>query len=1149
MMEMEYSPHHSPGNAAHLLSPKAAHTPSFDSFAAIRELRHSLARSPSKPGRHAMSASLSPSAPPSALSRAHSANAVPEPPRPRPVVKRSTTLRASRRTSPNSPLRRALGDSTNTGNCTPRTMRKKSGDRGQENGDATVDAPVPRDAHHMASRVDWSKTDKLLQPAKHEHASPMKSSPLKRSDGVMNLEAASLGSPRVKRRSLHGATFGSDFNIFDHSMDGTHGDAMDTTDKDHHGATPLAPSTPGMSSGMSSPQRRGISLRKSTLQQRAGTARSKLFPDTPRDPALARTRFRMSLDGSLPLRPCERDSTFQRGTVHDPPTWFAPPAQRAHQSAPKPHPLSKALTPSSSNSSMTPEDHGPPAPPAPNTCVRKPQTSMPPPGFSRSLPVGALRPHVPDAPTGSGSTPQASSFATPAAYQMARPLPQAFMSTGLISKRNRSIDMPATPLFASLHMPDTPSKKAYVHVSATPAPPGASALGTLSQPTHEFGSPSTPFNARSSQFSPESLGQGMNIFGSRVALPQLTRRGSFIIGLDSVDPGDTVDPDDLLPHSSTDDLPPTPTKSLSSSAGPGRPLSKGKSNSLRSSLFGRRSSLGLDMFAGPGSEPSSRRLLDGKSRDPVHTPCAPRTRRATREPVGGKPVRMASCTDGSPLEHEHKHKHEHERPDDPFSNKQGGAAPTPSGAGAATSAGAAPTSGAGAPSATEPEAPERHTPRTPQESFTPPDPSSLTISAASRHAKGAVANRNSFPPATPTGPKDAGFYASFAGHARASSSYFANDVDTALTARFASVTTLGTGEFSQVYRVETAGPAAPTTASPRAGGAGNVFAVKKSRKPYTGNKDRQRKMREVHILAALRGHEHVLEFVDSWEAKHHLYIQTAYCENGNLRDFLLHTGFKGRLDDFRIWKILLELAQGVAAVHAAGFMHLDLKPANIFVDWEGVLKIGDFGLACAFPAPPGADAEGDREYIGPEVLAGGVLDRPADVFALGMIMLEIAGNIVLPDNGASWQRLRAGDMSDLPSLTWASESSLARDDSGEPLEPPPDACPPDDDDLLAFLKPAPAPPTRTQDLVTPPAFMVDARHPQALDRLVQRMICPAPERRPCTTALLAAGGVRWVERRRRAGATVYEGNWGPADCVLGGGLGVDGEGDVEMLDI
>src|SRR4051794_25524734 len=118
-----------------------------------------------------------------------------------------------------------------------------------------------------------------------------------------------------------------------------------------------------------------------------------------------------------------------------------------------------------------------------------------------------------------------------------------------------------------------------------------------------------------------------------------------------------------------------------------------------------------------------------------------------------------------------------------------------------------------------------------------------------------------------------------------------------------------------------------------------------------------------------------------------------------------------------------------------GFIHLDLKPANIFIDWEGVLKIGDFGLASTWPAPPHIDGEGDRHYLGPEVLSGR-FDKPADVFALGVIMCEIAGNIVLPENGSSWQRLRSGDFTEIPSLTWSSESSLNRDSKGEPINDP-----------------------------------------------------------------------------------------------------------------
>ena len=145
-----------------------------------------------------------------------------------------------------------------------------------------------------------------------------------------------------------------------------------------------------------------------------------------------------------------------------------------------------------------------------------------------------------------------------------------------------------------------------------------------------------------------------------------------------------------------------------------------------------------------------------------------------------------------------------------------------------------------------------------------------------------------------------------------------SDVDRSLTSRFQKVDLVGTGEFSQVYRVSqppetspyhkiysvsTSHPCSSTSSLP-----GRVWAVKKSRYPYSGAKDRQRKIREVDVLKSLGHSDHILGFVDSWEEGGHLYIQTEFCEEGTLDVFLAQVGLKARLDDFRIWKILLELS-------------------------------------------------------------------------------------------------------------------------------------------------------------------------------------------------------------------------------------------------
>jgi len=251
-------------------------------------------------------------------------------------------------------------------------------------------------------------------------------------------------------------------------------------------------------------------------------------------------------------------------------------------------------------------------------------------------------------------------------------------------------------------------------------------------------------------------------------------------------------------------------------------------------------------------------------------------------------------------------------------------------------------------------------------------------------------------------------------------------------------------------------------------------------------------------------------------------------------------------------------------IHDAGFIHLDLKPANILITFQGVLKIADFGMATPWPAQAGIEGEGDREYIGPEILLG-KFDKPADVFALGLIMLEIAGNVQLPDNGPTWQRLRSGDMSDVPSLTWSSASTMVRDATGIPVvesEPVVRAIGSDDELEGGFESPTLSIRRRnfttSQKSVThnasnlfgsvrggelrhAPIFMRDMHHRYALDNIVRWMISPTPEDRPSIHQVLDTDGVRWVQARRRAGATVFEGNWGPADDVLAD--------DAEMMDV
>lgn len=322
------------------------------------------------------------------------------------------------------------------------------------------------------------------------------------------------------------------------------------------------------------------------------------------------------------------------------------------------------------------------------------------------------------------------------------------------------------------------------------------------------------------------------------------------------------------------------------------------------------------------------------------------------------------------------------------------------------------------------------------------------------------------------------FYTSLPVSAKTPKEVFENS----LAQRFETQTLLGEGEFSMVWSV--------TTSKAK-------YAVKRTKKPLTGAKQRARRYEEVQALTALHAaaDDPVIQHIESWEENGHLYIMTEFCENGNLDSFLSELGHTTRLDEWRVWKILADIASGLKFIHSRGYAHLDIKPANIFITFDGSLKIGDFGMAVKVPAPPGVEREGDREYIAPEVLSRGAYDTPADIFSMGIMIVEIAANIVLPDNGEHWHKLRSGDLTDAGRL---SSGDIA---NGE-------------HDGLPQPRPSWA-----------PAFMIDDS--RALDRMVSALLSPDPINRPTAREILSVQEVQIVESRRRAGAIVFEGDFGP----------------------
>lgn len=221
---------------------------------------------------------------------------------------------------------------------------------------------------------------------------------------------------------------------------------------------------------------------------------------------------------------------------------------------------------------------------------------------------------------------------------------------------------------------------------------------------------------------------------------------------------------------------------------------------------------------------------------------------------------------------------------------------------------------------------------------------------------------------------------------------------------------LGEGSFYEVYEAFVQST-------------GSRIAIKELKAPFRNRKHRQRLLREVLITSQMDLHPNLLHYLEAWQEEGKLYIATELCMM-NLTNFVNH--FVSSFQDHSsfsmlyhelLWTCLFDVSSALAHIHNHKVVHLDVKPANIFVTRispssdEISLKLGDFGQAffenedlmgCD-------DLEGDNRYIAPELISCYNVVQNAttavDIFSLGLVLLELMG-FNLPTQGEVWHALR-----------------------------------------------------------------------------------------------------------------------------------------------
>ena len=149
---------------------------------------------------------------------------------------------------------------------------------------------------------------------------------------------------------------------------------------------------------------------------------------------------------------------------------------------------------------------------------------------------------------------------------------------------------------------------------------------------------------------------------------------------------------------------------------------------------------------------------------------------------------------------------------------------------------------------------------------------------------------------------------------------------------------------------------------------------------------RERFLREARSAAALR-HDNVVAIYGVSEHEGRPYLVMEYVEGGSLADRMRE---HGPLSPADVARLGTEVASGLAAAHAKGIVHRDIKPGNVLWDsTAGRYKLTDFGLAKALDdvsLTRTGIVVGTPEFLSPEQAEGRPVDARSDLFSLGVVL-------------------------------------------------------------------------------------------------------------------------------------------------------------------
>lgn len=208
---------------------------------------------------------------------------------------------------------------------------------------------------------------------------------------------------------------------------------------------------------------------------------------------------------------------------------------------------------------------------------------------------------------------------------------------------------------------------------------------------------------------------------------------------------------------------------------------------------------------------------------------------------------------------------------------------------------------------------------------------------------------------------------------------------TVLSGRYEILEKIGSGGMAVVYRG-------------RDRKLDRYVTVKVLREEFVGDEEFIERFRSEACSVARLSHPNIVRAYDVGEDGDIKYIVNEYIHGDTLKKAIKE---KAPFDSRSTINVAIQIASALSQAHKAHIVHRDIKPQNILVGTDGVVKVTDFGIARAATASTmttTANAAGSVHYFSPEQARGGYVDEKSDIYSLGITMFEMITG-VLPFQG------------------------------------------------------------------------------------------------------------------------------------------------------